>query len=120
LNWSAPLRFGGANDQFFPWLAVDPNGNLDIVYYSRTNTTKARFNVMHRRSVDGGLTFSDETKVNDGGVIKAAQFQGKFIGDYIGVVSGPTAVHPVWMDSRRLRPNSDKVQQDIFTATVTP
>jgi len=120
LTWSAPLQFGGANDQFFPWLSVDPNGNLDIVYYSRTNTTKARFNLKHRRSTDGALTFGAETQINDGGVIKAAQFQGTFIDDYMGAVSSPTRVHPVWMDSRRLKPNSTKVQQDIFGAAVTP
>jgi len=75
---------------------------------------------MWRRSTDGGQTFSAETQVNDGGKIKAAQFNGEFIGDYIGSVSGPVTIHPVWMDTRRLKPGTQKFQQDIWSTQVTP
>jgi len=119
-TWTTPVRLSAQYDQFFPWLSVSPSGSLDLVYYSRTNTTKARFNLMWRRSTDGGQTFSAETQVNDGGKIKAAQFNGEFIGDYIGSVSGPVTIHPVWMDTRRLKPGTQKFQQDIWSTQVTP
>jgi len=122
-TWSTPQNLTGtnSNDQFFPWLSVDPNGNIDLVYYSRLDTTTRKFNLFHRRSTDGGLTFSAETQVNDGGHIRGGtQFGGEFIGDYIGVVSGAAKTHAVWMDTRRNKPNSNKRQQDVFSAAITP
>jgi hypothetical protein len=122
VNWSPPqnLTSGNTNDQFFPWLSVDPNGNVDLVYHSGVDTTHKKFNLFHRRSTDGGVSFGPETQVNDGGNIRGGtQFNGQLIGDYIGVASGPAGAVAVWMDTRRNKPGSTtKRQQDIYSAVI--
>jgi len=121
-SWSTPqnLTSGNTNDQFFPWLSVAPNGNIDLVYYSRLNTTSKKINVFHQRSTDGGLQFSGETLVNLGGNIRGGtQFSGGFIGDYIGVASGPSGAVAVWMDTRRTIPGSiTQRHQDVYSAVI--
>jgi len=125
LTWNLPQNLtaglaDGGFDQFFPWLSVDPSGNVDLVYYSRFNTTKPHFNLFHQRSGPGGGSFGSPVQVNDVGPIRGGtQFNGERIGDYIGVVSGPVKTHAVWMDTRRTQPNSNRRQQDIFSAAVT-
>jgi hypothetical protein len=121
-TFSAPLEVAhDTTDEFFPWLSIAPNGAIDIIYYKRVDTTSRKLNVYHKRSTNGGVSFGTKTKINDGGDIRAGtQFNGRFIGDYIGVVSGPSNVHALWMDARRTSPRTGRRQQDVYSAVIAP
>ncbi len=115
-------------DDFHPAVSVDPSGNVDLVFYERFDTTSTSFDLFHKRSGAGGMTFGAKKRVNnpdkpDFHIKGGTQLNGKNIGDYIGVVSGPNnKVHVVWMDTRRNKPNSTFKQQDLRGAllTITP
>ena len=68
LNWSAPLLVNHDDtspcDQFLPWMAVKPDGTIDIAWYDRRNdSTDTLWEVFMTRSVDGGTSFSTNIPV---------------------------------------------------------
>lgn len=125
-TWSAPLRvnddaLGNGKDQFFPWLSVDENCKVNIAFYDRRDDAANRkFHVYFTHSTDDGVTFVPNARVTTAPSTNA-QFQGQFIGDYIGLTSttaATSAFHhqvrravPMWMDTRN-------GNQDVFAATL--
>ena len=108
-SWTDPLRvnddlIGNGKDQFFPWVSVSPDGSrVDVVFYDRRDDPdNIKFHTYVSSSFDGGQTFASNRRVtsvasdpaNDG-------FDGRFIGDYNGIVSTNEALHPAWTDTRR-------------------
>ncbi|MEE9296693.1 MAG: hypothetical protein V3W34_17250 [Phycisphaerae bacterium] len=168
ITWSAPVNVDLGNDfptpvtcidpdpeapvpcghhfplQFFPWIAVDEQGRVGVMYFDTSpDTDPCDANVVYQitfaYSLDGGVTWEDpivvsdelsETQVldNSGVPIDA----GIFIGDYAGMTatsnsSGYGLFHPIWTDlsewsfdteERWLR-NRALTPGDIYTATVT-
>ena len=109
-SWSAPRRVNtvSTNDQWAPWIAVAPNGILNVVYYdSRSDSSNLLTNVYVATSVDGGANFTD-TRVNSQS-FNPTQPE-NFIGDYIGIAALATYALPFWTDTR------SGTTQDVYIA----
>lgn len=110
--WSNKVRVSDDTNreyQWFPWISVDPSGNLDVVFFDRRDApASTRYHTYHARSTDGGNSFGVNRRVseeiseslNDG-------FGGGFIGDYNGIVSTSEATHPYWTDVRDSNANAE-------------
>jgi hypothetical protein len=97
---------------FFPQASVDPTGTLNVTFDALTappasdpwQTGVQVYNNYFAQSANHGTSFSPALKVStassnpDGSSYNNLQEQ--FIGDYIGIVSGPHAAYIVWTDSR--------------------
>ncbi len=135
-TWSSPLRVNDVakDQQFFPSVAASA-GTISVIWYDSrlgqlANGTITGLDVFYARSTDAGASFSKNLRVtsvsfNPNLVLRTDQPGGSqpFIGDYIQVAAGPTAVHPIWTDNRNACDTVDStfgcVDQDAFTATVT-
>jgi hypothetical protein len=97
---------------FFPQASVDPTGTLNVTFDALTappasdpwQTGVQVYDNYFAQSANHGANFSSALKVStawsnpDGSSYNNLQEQ--FIGDYIGIVSGPHAAYIVWTDSR--------------------
>ena len=120
---SSPLRVnndGSGADQFFPWLSVDPtNGWVEVGFYDRRDDPNDFLNNMYlARSTDGGVSFSENTRVSAVSSDPRIQSQvgGAFgsligLGDYLGVVATRGKAHMFWADTRRGK-------QDVFYGQI--
>lgn len=99
--WSSPLRIN--NDpqngrwQFFPSLAIAPNGRVDVMWYDYRDDPN-RLNVYYRYSRNGGSTWSANIKLTDNPGFTPDN--ANFAGDYNGVASVDDKAYMVWMDNR--------------------
>ena len=122
-NWSDPIRVNDDllfNDlhQFFPWLAVAPNGNIYLSWFdSRNDPTPYSQPFIYDEyaavSTDGGLSFSENVRISEVSSDASIGFGGGFIGDYSGLAATDQFIFPAWVDTRR-------GHQDIFTQSVLP
>ncbi len=76
------------------------NGNLYLLYTQAANTTTNDTNIVFRRSVDNGLTFSNELKLNDD-VSTMSQFFGR-----VAVDQKTGWLASVWYDARNSATNN--------------
>ena len=109
-SWSNPIKVNqdnSGNDQWQPWMSVDPStGSLFVVYYdSRKFTANDSAQVYVSASTDGGSTFSD-ILVSDASFLprKLTVSPGTrffaYMGSYIGISALNGVVWPCWMDNR--------------------
>ena len=119
-TWSFPLKVNDVstpNDQFFPWMTAS-NGSVSIVFYDRRlDPSNHDIDIFLARSTDGGLSFGANIRVSDAPFNPDLVFRGQFIGDYIGLASGPGTLHPVWADNRNVD-SRFYLNQDVFTDVV--
>ncbi|MFL5733653.1 MAG: S-layer homology domain-containing protein [Chloroflexia bacterium] len=123
-TWTAPVRVNddpqaNGKDQFFPWMAVGPDGTLHATWSDRRDSpTGFQYREYYSQSTDGGLTWAANIPVAD-----AAGTPSTFIGDYSGLAvnSDNTLVLPIWTDMRSgQRAYTDRgVQVPISTSTPT-
>lgn len=119
-TWSSPIRVSddtNASYQWFPWIGVDPAGNIDIVFYDRRDVPPStQFHTYTARSTDAGVSFGPNVRVTDE-ISDAVNdgFGGYFIGDYNGLCSSAGSVHPYWTDVRDSNANAEG-----YTAAITP
>jgi hypothetical protein len=102
-SYTGPVRVNqdqkkGDSDQFQPWLAVTPKGQVDVSYFDRRNDHNGLFvDAYLSRSNDGGRTFRD-TRVThqmwDPRVNPPTSASGEFIGDYQGLVADDKVAIP--------------------------
>jgi hypothetical protein len=117
VNWSSAIRvnddtISNGRDQWFPWLSVDANGNVVVIFMDRRNdSSNLYFDIYMARSIDGGLTFEDNVLVTTTSSDPRTDFEGTFLGDYNGCVSTFDYSYPLWTDTR----NGD---QDAYTAII--
>jgi hypothetical protein len=104
-TWSTPIRVnddiaGNDADQWFPWIVVDENGQVHVVFLDRRDDPDGYlFGAYLATSTDGGATFGPNVRVSDG--IYGPTDNG-FLGDYIGAAVSPdNRLHPLWPDGRR-------------------
>ncbi len=104
-TWSQAVRvnqdpLNNGKVQYFPTLAVDDNGGINVVYYDNRNISSDSMDVYISRSTDGGLSWNDY-RIND------HRFKPKTVtgavgsgnqGDNIGIVYNNNKLWPVWMD----------------------
>src|SRR6266851_4479246 len=129
-TWSQPIVISRApGDQFFPWSAVGPDGNLNVAFMDRSydsanskyGITLARLPVGSRnvtlQRVDTGLSDPNHARWfsgNTGG-------KTTFLGDYNGLAIGSDSVaHPLWTDMRRVVTvlGTSGTTEDILSAAI--
>lgn len=135
-TWSTKIRINDDNlnngcDQFHPWLTVDPDGNIIVVFLDRRlDPGNLLMDLYLTISTDGGNTWSTNERVTTvssdptagsalmsftpnhpvkiGKPVILASRSG-LIGEYIGVTaSSIDNIHPIWTDTRL-------GNQDVFT-----
>lgn len=95
-TWSAQVRVNSdpihnGRDQFFQWMAVDPqSGAVNLVFYDR-RTDNVQTTVTLARSTDGGKTFQNYTWDPD-----AFAAEGDFLGDYLAIAAFGNKVYGAW------------------------
>jgi len=106
-TWSDPIPLNEdatENDQFLPTISVNPNGVVDVSWYDRRHDEDNRLlDVYHRYSVDGGESWSMESRVTDVSSDPSySKHQGgfTFLGDYIEIDSSVECAWPAWVDTR--------------------
>jgi hypothetical protein len=116
-TWCAPTRVSDDTNgqyQWFPWMTVDANGVIDIVFNDRRDSDASfpphyeRFHLYRARSMDGGDTFLSNVPVTTQVSIPTldpilnccSPTFGVWIGDYNGLATGATLTHPFWADVR--------------------
>ena len=103
VNWSEGIRvnqdqINNGKIQYFPFLEIDNEGELNILYYDDRNTTSDSTDVFLSRSTDGGNTWVEYS-------IKNSRFKPKPIlggsstyqGDHIALLSSGDNLHAFWM-----------------------
>jgi hypothetical protein len=110
LSYTGPVRVNrdGRNadaDQFQPWLAVTPKGQVNVSYFDRRNDpgNNLFIDTDLSRSNDGGKTFRDRRVTHrlwDPRVNPPTSASGEFIGDYQGLVADDKVAIPFWNDTQ--------------------
>ncbi len=113
-TWSKPVRVNNdpihnGNDQFFQWMAVDPqSGAVNLIFYDRRRDNLAT-TVTLARSVDGGKTFQNYMWDSD-----AFEAEGDFLGDYLAITAFGNRVFGAWAHQ-----TSEEVKADRGKRTRT-
>jgi hypothetical protein len=131
-TYTGPVRVNqdagnGDADQFQPWMAVTPSGQVNISFFDRRDDPANYFiDTWLARSEDGGRTFTDRRvsqRMWDPAVNAPTSVSGKFIGDYQGLVADDEVAIPFWNDTQLANlPASNKEHspyQEVFAARVT-
>jgi hypothetical protein len=135
--WTGPFNVNSpdigeiGNDQWFPWVDVNPvNGEVGVIYNDRTYTTNYRpHGVTLATSPAGGLAFTEDqasTALSHprNSVFFRAHAPGcpsctRFHGDYISIAYGSDgSANLVWTDMRDLFEPLDKYLQFIYFARI--
>jgi hypothetical protein len=118
-TWSAPVKLNnqtGLNDQFFPWMVVDPtNGKLAVTYYDTVgDSTRKTVNVYYQSSTDGGQTWSTPFKVTTATTNEttSGSDSGNQFGDYTNLDGLNGTFFPSWTDRR------SGASEEIWTAAI--
>jgi hypothetical protein len=135
VSWSPPLRINDvvSGQHFFPTVTAS-GGTVTVAWYdSRFSSpgTMTALDVFFAQSTDAGVTFSPSYRVTsvsfNPNIVYRTDFPNTnsiFMGDYIGISSGPGVAFPVWTDNRNacdtVDPTYGCVDQDIFTAALVP
>ena len=99
-KWSPAVRVNSdsihdGTDQFFQWLAVDPqSGAANVIFYDRREDPRnVKTKVTLARSKDGGSTFANYVWAEE-------PFAGnrQFIGDYLGIAAWAGRVYGIWTE----------------------
>lgn len=131
-SYTGPVRVNqdpvnGDADQFQPWIAVTPSGQVDISYFDRRDDPANYFiNTYISQSEDGGRTFVDKRvsqRMWNPAINAPTSVSGAFIGDYQGLVADDDVAIPFWNDTQLATalPKTDKdysPYQEVFSARV--
>jgi len=104
------------SNAFFPAASVSPSGIVSVAFDALTAPPAADpwqtgvqvYDAYYTQSPPGGTGFGAPVRVSsissnpDGSSYNNLMEQ--FIGDYIGIVSGPTSAYVIWTDSRNATP----------------
>ena len=105
-NWSTPMRLnddiqGIVRDQFHPWIDVDQNGVITVIFYDRRNDPHNRLMDLYlTQSFDGGETWTPNVRVTSVSSDPAAGSKSGLIGEYIGLDTWNGKPFMVWTDTR--------------------
>jgi hypothetical protein len=103
-------------DQFFPAVAVNPDGVVDVAYYDRQHSGNQLNDVSFTYSLDGGATWAPEVRVTERSSdpqYSHHQNGNVFIGDYMDIDSSAACAWPVWVDTSLAQ------KADVMTACLT-
>ncbi|MBI4202492.1 MAG: exo-alpha-sialidase [Chloroflexi bacterium] len=104
-TWSRRLKVNddlGSAFQFFPELAVDPKGNLHLMWGDfRDDPRGVSYHIYYSTSEDKGQTWGLNSRVTDFPTNPNRAFPGgRFVGDYFGIKATEDEVYMVWADGR--------------------
>ncbi|MEO0087381.1 MAG: sialidase family protein [candidate division WOR-3 bacterium] len=115
LNWSTPIRLNddslnNRRDQFHPWLKVDNNGAIHVIFYDRRlDPNNLLFDVYLTSSYDGGLTWTPNrriTTVSSNPNLFPPPTDAGRLGEYIGLDAiDSTKIFMAWSDTREGNPD---------------
>ncbi len=105
LSWRAPVRVNHEtiDYQFLPAVAVEPSGNVDVMWYDRSlDPGTALTNTFSGQSTDGGQTFSRNARVSDVATDWLATISdiAPNFGDYNDITAGGNRAYAAWGDGR--------------------
>jgi hypothetical protein len=121
-TWSTPQVINGdsspAGDQLWPWIEVDQQGRLHVLYLDTRHTVQddnvlhGMFDAYYALSVDGGASFTEYrlTPASFDSYHAGGSYQ--FLGDYLGLGVGGDYVYPCY-------PSTQNGDCDIFTNVIT-
>ena len=118
-TWSAPVRVNNdpihnGNDQFFQWMAVDPqSGAVNLVFYDRRGNNDGT-TVTLARSTDSGKTFTNYAWDNE-----AFSADGDFLGDYLAITAFGNKVFAAWAHQTSEPTKSDPAKEERRKRTST-
>jgi hypothetical protein len=106
-TWSAPVTVnqdGTRADQFQPYVAVNPDGQVEVAYFDRRHDTVDNFYVdtFLSRSNDSGTTWTDHRLSHDMSspeLNAPVSSSGLFFGDYQGLVVDQCFAYPFFQDT---------------------
>jgi hypothetical protein len=117
-TWSAPVRVNNdpihnGNDQFFQWMAVDPqSGAVNLIFYDRRRDNLAT-TVTLARSTDGGRTFRNYTWDSE-----SFEAEGDFLGDYLAITAFGNKVFGAWAHQTQEETKSERGRRTRTTLRV--
>jgi len=121
-TWTTPRVINGDSDppgdQFWPWLEVDRQGRLHIVFLDSRHTVQdddtahGMFDAYYGLSVDGGDTWTEYRLTPASFDSFNAGGSSQFLGDYMGLGVGGNRVYPCYVSTQNGNP-------DIFTNIIT-
>src|SRR5438270_1112218 len=117
-TWGAPVRVNSdpihnGNDQFFQWMAVDPqSGAVNVIFYDR-RTDNTRTTVTLARSTDGGKTFQ-----NYAWDTEAFEAEGDFLGDYLAITAFGNKVFGAWAHQTQEEAKTERGRRTRTTLRV--
>ncbi len=121
-KWSRAVRVNDdpihdGRDQFFQWLAVDPqDGAANVVFYDRRNDSgNVKTTVTLARSTDKGKTFR-----NYAWMPAPFRVRGDFIGDYTGLAAFQGRIYGIWTEKPEVASHDgqDKSQVEMRHTVV--
>lgn len=111
-TWTTPVVINGdadpPGDQFFPWIEVDQQGNLHVVFLDSRHTDQddnvehGMFDAYYAFSNDAGTTWQEHrlTSVSfDGFDDGFDDDPAQFLGDYLGLARGECCVYPSYLST---------------------
>jgi len=128
-TWSGPTQVdagAGTGDQWFPWVEVDPAGNIGIVYHDRGASNGALYNTALAEGPAGGPFVKTVVSTAGSNPTDSIFFRARvagcedcatFHGDYNNVSYGSDGVANVtWTDMSRFNATLGGFEQFIFYA----
>ncbi len=107
VTWSTPVKIndtpsGDTTLQFYPWIAVDPNDNLHVVWHDTRGRSRYWIGQYYAYSTNYGVTWSVNQRVSD-----TVAYANTFIGDYTACTAGNQYIAALWCDCRNGQTNPD-------------
>ena len=105
-----------AEDQFFPWMDVDPRGNLHGIWFdNRNDPGNELIETFQGDSSEGARNWANRDISTHSWDPNLSFFSsGAFAGDYNGLAAGNGVIYPVWSDGRN-SPGPPHGDTDIWT-----
>lgn len=99
-SWSTPQRVADSSPSvptFMPWIAVAPNGRVDVVYADQRNTGSFGFDAYLTSSNDGGAVFGPSARLSPSSAAwDGVRLDPGWPGDYFGLASTNAHTYAVW------------------------
>lgn len=106
VTWSEPLKISDdrtRNDQFFPFLAVAPDGTIGVSFNDRRNDpANLKYDKYLAVSRDGGRTFESNIRMNSvaSPIPPVETYDNCYMGDYDQIVADEKFFYAAWGDNR--------------------
>jgi hypothetical protein len=118
-TWSLPVRVnndGTTTDQFEPWVAVKPDGTIEIAWYDKRNdpANDSFWDVYLARSFNGGSSFSQNIRVSDASFAAPNTAGGVWFGEYLGLAADNQYSYVAFSSSVNDLANGDVFFDSLF------